>query len=121
LEFWSGVVASLAVGLFNIYDQLHLGTHITIVAGLTFFAIYFIKKGPSWLNFLGDVSYSYYLFHLFFVSFIYGKFYHEAQDGKLVWVVFFAIQAYSVLGAWMMYHILEKPSLAWTKKIRYRS
>lgn len=121
LEFWSGVVVSLAVGLFNIYDQLHLGTHITIVAGLTFFAIYFIKKGPSWLNFIGDVSYSYYLFHLFFVSFIYGKFYHESQDGKLVWVVFIAIQVYAVLGAWMMYHLIEKPSLAWTKKIRYRS
>jgi len=121
LEFWSGVIASLCVGLFNIYDQLHLGTHITIVAGLTFLAIYFIKRGPAWLSFLGDVSYSYYLFHLFFVSFIYGKFYHEAQDGKLVWVVFVAIQAYAVLGAWIMYHLIEKPSLAWTKKIRYRS
>lgn len=120
LEFWSGVVISLLVGFFNIYNQLHLGTHITIVAALTFLAIYFIKKGPIWLNFLGDVSYSYYLFHLFFVSFIYGKFYHESQDGKLVWVVFVAIQLYAVLGAWVMYHLIEKPSLAWTKKIRYR-
>jgi peptidoglycan/LPS O-acetylase OafA/YrhL len=121
LEFWSGVVVSFAVGFINIYCRMQLGTHIMIVAGCTFFAIYFIKRGPSWLNFIGEISYSYYLLHMLFVSLIYGAFYEMEGSAGLVLITFVLIQVCSILGAWIMYRLIEKPSLALTKKIRYRA
>jgi peptidoglycan/LPS O-acetylase OafA/YrhL len=119
-EFWSGVVVASVVGFVNINNFLYLSYHITLVSLVTFFLIYFVKQGPRFLDFLGDVSYSFYLFHLVFVSYIYGKFYHEANDPFWVWFVFWSIQLAAIVGAWAMYNLVEKPSLNWTKKVKYK-
>lgn len=121
IEFWSGVVGSLLIEFLNTDVRMQIGSHILIVAGLTFLSIYLIKRGPKWLNFLGDISYSYYLIHFIFISTINGFFYKMAPSGTLFLIIFLLIQLFSISAAWVMYRFIEKPSLALTKKIRYRA
>ena len=58
---------------------------------------------------------------MLFVSLIYGAFYEMEGSAGLVLITFVLIQVCSILGAWIMYRLVEKPSLALTKKIRYRA
>ena len=75
----------------------------------------------SWLNWLGDTSYSLYLTHGFLGNwFIYNLKYRV--DGTF-WNVLILIDAViiSLIGARIFYYIIEHPSKKWASKIRYKS
>ena len=74
----------------------------------------------SWLNWLGDTSYSLYLTHGFLGNwFIYNIKYRI--DG-FYWQVLLLIDAIiiSLIGARIFYYIIENPSKKWAAKIRYK-
>ncbi|MFM7725670.1 MAG: acyltransferase family protein, partial [Flavobacteriales bacterium] len=120
VEFWLGIAACTVVcGLLT--GILHdLGFRIVSTAFLTSLVIRFASSGWSWLNRVGEASYSIYLMHWPIIStmcFLLGGILKTAWGNT---VVFCSIQLTAVLFAFFFYRLVEKPALSWSKKLTYR-
>ncbi len=97
------------------------GYHITIVAVLTFLGILVVKRTPRWLDFIGNISYSFYLIHgvIIYTVLYYLPNFKTTENGSMI--TFLLIQVLAILAAWIFYYIIEKPAEGWTKLIKYKS
>ncbi len=119
LEFWIGF---LIAGLSCAYltgNLFGLGYHIILTALFSFFIIYFIHSAPRWLNFIGEISYSFYLTHWVAINVIGNILYNYKSSIAGSLIIFFLIQVVAIAIAWFFYFLIEKRSLRLTKKIRY--
>jgi peptidoglycan/LPS O-acetylase OafA/YrhL len=94
--------------------------NIPVFGALTFFIILFFQKGIGFFDKLGEISYSYYLTHFVFISMVNN---HMKSLVKSPWGIFVCIavlQVATYYGAKLFYHIIEKPSLRWTKRVVYK-
>jgi peptidoglycan/LPS O-acetylase OafA/YrhL len=74
------------------------------------------------LNFLGTISYSLYLIHVFVGDVVFGLLsHHVARFGILKWTAQFLALGATIVAAWVLYRIVELPSKSWSAKIRYGS
>lgn len=73
---------------------------------------------PDWMTFLGAISYSLYLSHIFTVGYFYavaarlGLFAILPQE-----VLFFMALGVAMLTSWLLYRLVEKPVLAWAHRV----
>jgi peptidoglycan/LPS O-acetylase OafA/YrhL len=115
------VASTLAAGVMFYEMGIYHGLmwSIPVFGVLTFFAILFFQKGIAFFDKLGEISYSYYLTHFIFISMVnnYMKPFVKSPWGIFVAVA--AIQVSTYYGAKLFYHIIEKPSLRWTKRVVY--
>jgi peptidoglycan/LPS O-acetylase OafA/YrhL len=119
LEFLCAVLCSV-MAIYVGVEKLHgLGFHILTASVLAFLFIFLVKKGPKWLDFVGEVSYSFYLSHLMFVFLYYHLVYSPEMNVYVLLFSLVLLQLTAILGAWGMYWLIEKPALDWTKKIKY--
>jgi len=120
VEFISAVVISVVAIYFGV-ERLHgLGYHILIASIFAFLFIFIFKKGLKWLDFVGEVSYSFYLSHLMFVFLFYHKVYWPEMNVYLLLFSLILLQVAAIFGAWVLYKLIENPALEWTKKIKYK-
>jgi peptidoglycan/LPS O-acetylase OafA/YrhL len=118
-EFWMGLLLSTLVCLY-LTGILHgLKWRIVTTAFLTVLVIIWVKQGNRWLDRLGEISYSFYLTHWFVISTCNHFFYHDMRSPLGSVFFFLLIQVGSILLAQLFYRVVEKPSLLWTKKVRY--
>ncbi len=118
-EFWMGLLLSTLVCLY-LTGILHgLKWRIVITAFLTVLVIIWVKQGNRWLDQLGEISYSFYLTHWFVISTCNHFFYHDMRSPLGSVLFFLLIQVGSIALAKLFYQAVEKPSLQWTKMVRY--
>jgi peptidoglycan/LPS O-acetylase OafA/YrhL len=118
-EFWMGLLLSTLVCLY-LTGILHgLKWRIVSTALVTALVIVFVKKGNNWLDQLGEISYSFYLTHWFVISTFNHFFYHDMRTPVGSVLFFLLIQVGSIVLAKLFYQVVEKPSLQWTKRVRY--
>jgi peptidoglycan/LPS O-acetylase OafA/YrhL len=118
-EFWMGLLLSTMVCLY-LTGILHgLKWRIVSTAFITALVIVFVKKGNKWLDQLGEISYSFYLTHWFVISTCNHFFYHDMRSPLGSVMFFLLIQVGSIILAKLFYQAVEKPSLQWTKMVRY--
>jgi peptidoglycan/LPS O-acetylase OafA/YrhL len=119
MEFMVASIISVCF-IYIAVDKLHgLGFHILIASLCAFSFIYFVKSGWKWLDFVGEVSYSFYLSHLMFVFIFYHKVYSPDMNVYVLISALVLLQGCAIFGAWGIYWLIEKPALEWTKKIKY--
>ena len=71
-------------------------------------------------RFLGNISYSFYLWHMPTWE-ICRVIYPISTSRPLPWLIFIpVVLGVSFLVAWAGYHWIERPAMAWSKKISYR-
>lgn len=76
-------------------------------------------KGWKVINWLGEISYSWYLFHLpIGIRFIIYGYKNYSEDWIRLLFLMIAIIV-SVISSWLFYKYVELPSLKWSKKIKY--
>ncbi|MEY4329617.1 MAG: hypothetical protein RL609_365 [Bacteroidota bacterium] len=120
-EFWMGLVMTSVTALY-ITGHLHgLSYRLATVAIATALLIYFVRRKIPYLDALGEVSYSFYLTHWFVISMANYWFYQYGKTPSGSLVVFVMIQVGAIALAALFYRVVEKPSLRWTKKVKYRS
>ena len=85
-------------------------------------AILFIKSSTPILNFLGTISYSLYLIHVFIGGVVLGLVSRRPGDlGLLKWIVPPLAVGVAIGAAFLLYRFIELPSKRWSAKIRYGS
>lgn len=73
---------------------------------------------PRWLTFLGTISYSLYLSHIFFVGYFYAVAARLGLFNSLPAVALFIGALISgICGAWLLYRLVEKPVQAWAHRV----
>jgi len=91
-----------------------------IFGGATLATIHFLKSARNGLTkFFGNISYSLYLIHTIVGSAVINFLSHSYRapwQKPLVILLGFAV---SVIGAYIMYRIIEKPSKKWASKVRF--
>jgi len=83
-------------------------------------AILFVNASSRLLNFLGNISYSLYLMHVFVGQTVFGlamKF--PGSIGWMKWVVPWFALALAILVAYSLYRLVEQPSKRWSAALRY--
>lgn len=76
-------------------------------------------KGWGWMNWIGEISYSLYLFHLpIGIRFINYGYKNYTEEGVRFLFLILAILV-SIVISWLFYRWVEVPSLKWSKKIKY--
>lgn len=79
--------------------------------------VHWYDKVTAWL---GDISYSVYLTHgLTGAQFLWATSHFATSDLQRYGLLAIAM-VITVLGAWGFYHLIEVPSMRWSKKISYR-
>ena len=113
--FYSGVLLSLG-GVF-----LTLGLLVTVVGAATAWAIAFASFESRVLGFLGKISYSLYLLHTVVGGRVLnlGTRVTDSFWGKVSLILLAA--GLSILSAYLLYLLVEKPSQAWSSKVRYQA
>ena len=120
LEFWLGILACTSVCALLTGILHDLGFRIVLTALFTTLTIRFASNGLNWLNKVGEVSYSIYLMHWPIISmlcYLFGGILKTAWGNALV---FSLIQLGAVLFAFVFYRVIEKPALAWSKRLTFR-
>jgi len=120
LEFWLGILACTSVCALLTGILHDLGFRIVLTALFTTLTIRFASNGLNWLNKVGEVSYSIYLMHWPIISmlcYLLGGMLKTAWGNALV---FSLIQLGAVLFAFVFYRVIEKPALAWSKRLTFR-
>ena len=119
VEFWLGIISCTIVCV-CLTGILHgLGFRIASTALVTTLTIRFARNGINWLNKVGEVSYSIYLMHWPIISmlcYLLGGILKTAWGNTLV---FCCIQLSAVLFAFVFYRGIEKPALAWSKRLSF--
>ena len=111
VEFILVLAVSLLVGL---------ATLPPLQPVLALFLVAFVHYFPRFINrplaFLGRISYSMYLLHAITGSILINllaRFFHEPWQKPLVIIAGFAI---TLILSYILYRLIEKPSMAWSKK-----
>jgi peptidoglycan/LPS O-acetylase OafA/YrhL len=92
-----------------------------LFGGLAFFLILYWKPQKTWWRFFGTISYSLYVIHPPFVAL------EHVVGLRLVGTVFkpflfvlpIATMAVCILAAWILYKLVEEPTMRFSKKIKY--
>jgi len=113
---WAWISLSFAISaLATYYLIIDL---IPIILGTLYIA--FVPSTTKFLNWSGKISYSYYLTHgltgMWFLFFT--KDYEFAQNNRLLMIFFAVIIAW--LGAFIVYMTVERISMRFSKKIKYK-
>lgn len=119
LEFWIGMTACTAACALLVGFVHHLGFRIVATATTTALIIRFTRKGWKLLSSIGEVSYSLYLMHWPIISTLCFFMNENRKTGEGSLLVFGAIQIIAVLFAFLFYYMIEKPALAWSKRITF--
>ena len=107
--------AVILIQLYFIYDRF-LTEGLVLISISTLIMAFVNRKIPV-LDFLGKISYSLYLSHgltgmqFLYISRAYG------WDSTLRFVLAIAI---TIVGAWLMYLLIEKPAIKLSKKLKYQ-
>jgi peptidoglycan/LPS O-acetylase OafA/YrhL len=79
-----------------------------------------MRRTPAWGKFLGDISYSFYLFHLAAGATLLSLLQHvQMAPAARVALVGVAL-AVSIGAAWLGYRLVEIPAMAWARHFTYR-
>ena len=114
---WKNIVLPLLIACFIGY---RFGLSILALLVISSFIVLYFKTSVKPLIFLGDISYSLYLIHslvmILFVGF--GKRHHfDFEHYQLFWLLLEV--SIAVLCAYLFYILIEKPSLAMSKRVFY--
>ncbi len=89
-----------------------------LLALATMLILLFVRRTPSWLLLIGDISYSLYLLHALIGS----RVMHQASrfiPAQYPMVLMIIGMAVSLAAALLMYQLLERPAKVWASRIRY--
>ncbi|MBB2144096.1 acyltransferase family protein [Pedobacter sp. LMG 31464] len=108
---WHILILSL-----TLYLALTISIHTAILGYITSLVIFYLNFQFSITNFLGRISYSLYLVHMFFgaLLFEYLRRYHIPIPA-----LFLIIMVWCILVAYIFYILIEKPALKLSKSIRF--
>ena len=98
------------------------GVPDAVVAMASCGAILFVDVNVRFLNFLGNISYSVYLMHVFVGNLVFGlalRWAHRAP--YLKWVLPFFAVALAIAVACALHRLVESPSRRWSSRIRYQA
>lgn len=113
-EFW--VFSLLSSALLG-YLQ---GWPMVVISTASLCTIVLVKNVPSFLRFLGTVSFSLYLVHIPIGGRIINLAAGFIANVHLREVVVFAAFAASIFAAWLFYHAVEKKCKKWSAAIKYK-
>lgn len=107
------------IGFIIIFSSFNMA--ISIIASLTYLIIYFFpNKNFKLLNFFGKISYSLYLMHTLTAFFIINIAHKFPQTIELK-ILFTLLALGLTIGfSYLTYVFLEKPTIAYSKKITYK-
>lgn len=112
---WATLIAALiALMMYYLTEDL-----IPVIFGILYIA--FVPSTTQFLKWTGKISYSYYLTHgltgMWFLYFT--KDYEFAQDNRVLLIGFAVLIAW--LGAFILFTTVEKTSMKFSKRIKYKS
>lgn len=120
---WEFLIGSVLTSYVMFYEMgiLHgFMWNIPVFGFCAFVIVLFFRKGIPWLEHLGEISYSYYLMHFIFIA-IANNYVRPNFTGEYgIWITVGILQIMAYMGAWMFYYIIERPSLRWTKLVKYK-
>ena len=98
------------------------GGVVTAVAGLTVCTILWLRAPPPGFQFLGQISYSLYLLHIPIGRRVLDALLRAGAAGNPVWelAAILAATAVSILAAYGLYRLVERPARRWSAALRYR-
>lgn len=116
----SSIVFSGFLFILIILGFLKSGIEAPLCALTTISFILFVKQSYRWLLFLGTISYSLYLIHTPFgtdgmINFFQN--YIHSENGKIALMI--VVLPCTIFAAWLFYRIIEKPSIHWSKRIKW--
>jgi peptidoglycan/LPS O-acetylase OafA/YrhL len=92
-----------------------------LISSLTgFFAILFLKIKLPFSSFLGEISYSIYLIHIPIGAKIINFSQNFIHSDNMRTIFAFAVIVICIISAKLFYQLIEKPSIALSKKIKYK-
>ncbi|NEO36148.1 MAG: acyltransferase [Moorea sp. SIOASIH] len=121
-DFW--VTSFLVVIIYSLSPAGDVSK--SLVAAISVLAIIFWQAPVIKLRFLGTISYSLYVIHYPITAFINGNVGKTLVEkggiwSSIPWIFPMASLSISLLAAWMMYLLIEVPTMKLAKKIRYQS
>lgn len=101
---------------------ISLGPSVTGVALATSLIITFVRIDvPAPLIFLGTISYSLYLFHGPLGGIFFDLFRRFAHTLTTQLIVLLSALVISIMAAYAMYQLIERPSQSWSARLKYKS
>lgn len=100
----------------TLYLGITISIHTAILGYISSLIIFYLNFQFAVTNFLGRISYSLYLVHMFFGAIL---FEYLADYHIPVTMLFLIIMAWSILVAFIFYILIEKPSQKLSKSIRF--
>lgn len=108
----------MLVASFGVY--LNLGILITVVGLSTVAAIAFLRLKARLLIFLGNISYSLYLLHVPIGGRVINLSLRMTQTAQGKIAALMIALSLSILAAYLLYRLVEKPARQWSSTIGYR-
>lgn len=98
------------------------GVPHALLAAASCAAILFLHVNVRPLNWLGDISYSLYLVHVFIGNLVFGLALRWNHNLSLLkWILPFCAVALSIAAACLLHRLVEAPSRRWASRIRLQS
>lgn len=108
-------VTIVCIGFFNDIPTIFF-------SGITFFIIMYFDDFKSKIgDFLGNISYSIYLFHSVSGMIILNYFSHTVTSPFIKFVLIIISVLVSIGAAYIVYLLIEKPSKRWSSSIKYKN
>lgn len=112
------LVAVLSLICIGVYNDLPT----MFFAGFTFLIIMYFGEIKSKVgDFLGNISYSIYLFHSLTGMIILNYFAHSATSPLIKFILIVVSVIVSILAAYVVYRLVEKPSKELSSRIKYKN
>ncbi len=115
-----GWVLVVIIAAAMVDTRFEISPEVAVACSITAYAIVAIRFHNRWTDFLGNTSYSLYLTHgltggqfLFFTA-------RYAHNFWTQTALLFAAILISVFFAWLFYLCIEKPSIRWSQRIKYK-
>lgn len=122
---WKGDLSRNAFLFLSLLAGLAHGVQFGVASGLigvcTASGMLVPWRGPSWLRFLGEISYSLYLTHVLIGGRVINFSLRFPEEWTTRSAFFLAALAASILFAWGFYKIVEKPSHLASQKIKVKT
>lgn len=112
-------IITILIDIIAIYAVL--GLAVTIVSVCTMLAILYIKSDNKVFKFMGEISYSLYLVHVPIggrIITLGARFAHTLPIKLIFFIMAFVV---SIVSAYILYRLVEKPAQEWSSAIKYRS